>query len=117
MINKMSKHTHDITISTLLSTHALVIYKQNPIPNPSFPIYQMIQHVTKNIDNCQLVQKLDYSLVGFTEESKTKFNRVMHHHSEQHNRSPPPPPQAFAYITYPIFLNNTGYFKNIKKFL
>ncbi len=55
MINNMSKQTHDITISAVLSTHAPLLYKQDPVPNPSFPIYQMIQHVTKNIDNCQLV--------------------------------------------------------------
>jgi hypothetical protein len=66
MINNMSNHTYDITISIILSTHAPLIYKQDPIPNPSFPIYQnLIQHVTKKIDNCQLMQKLDYSPIGF----------------------------------------------------
>jgi hypothetical protein len=43
----MSKYTHDITILTLLSTHAPLICKQNPTPNPSFPIYQLIHHITK----------------------------------------------------------------------
>jgi hypothetical protein len=43
----MNKHTHDITISTFLSTHAPLICKQDPIPNPSFPIYQLIKHITK----------------------------------------------------------------------
>jgi hypothetical protein len=38
----MDKHTHDKTISIFLSTHAPLIYKQDPTPNPSFPIYQMI---------------------------------------------------------------------------
>jgi hypothetical protein len=57
-INNMSKHTHDIIISSLLSTHAPLIYKQDPIPNPSFPIYQnLIQHVTKNKIKIQLVKK------------------------------------------------------------
>jgi hypothetical protein len=61
----MSEHTHDITILALLSIHAPMIYKQDPTPNPSFPINQnLIQHVTKKNDNCQFVQKLDYSLVG-----------------------------------------------------
>jgi hypothetical protein len=41
-ITIMSKHTHDITISTLLSIHAPLICKQDPTLNPSFPIYQLI---------------------------------------------------------------------------
>jgi hypothetical protein len=46
----MNKHTHDITISTLLSTHTPLIYKQDPTPNPSFPNYQnLIQHDTKKL--------------------------------------------------------------------
>jgi hypothetical protein len=57
-ILKVTPYTHDITISTLLSTHAPLIYKQDPTPNPSFPIYQLIQHITKKINNCQLVQKI-----------------------------------------------------------
>ncbi len=40
-ITIMSKHTHDITILALLSTHAPLICKHDPIPNPSFPIYQL----------------------------------------------------------------------------
>jgi hypothetical protein len=40
-INNMSKHTHDITILARLSTHAPIIYKQDPTPKfPTFPIYQ-----------------------------------------------------------------------------
>jgi len=39
-INNMSKHTHDLIISIILSIHAPLIYKLDPIPNPSFPIYQ-----------------------------------------------------------------------------
>jgi hypothetical protein len=35
----MNKHTHDIIILALLSTHAPLIYKQDPTPNLSFPIY------------------------------------------------------------------------------
>ncbi len=38
----MNKHTHDITISTFLSIHAPLICNQDPAPNPSFPIYQLI---------------------------------------------------------------------------
>ncbi len=60
-INNMN----NITISTLLSTHGPLIFKQDPTLNPSFPIYQMIQHITKKINNFQLMQKLDYSLAGF----------------------------------------------------
>ncbi len=54
----MNKHTHDITISTILSTHAPLISKQDPTPNPSFPFYQLIQHIMLKINNCQLVQKI-----------------------------------------------------------
>jgi hypothetical protein len=57
-ITIMNKHTHDIIILALLSTHAPLIYKQDRTPNPSFPIYQLILHITKKIDNCQLVQKI-----------------------------------------------------------
>jgi hypothetical protein len=64
--NNMNNHTHDKIISVFLSTHTPLIYKQNPIPNPSFDIYQiLIQHVTKKFDNCELVQKLNYSPIGF----------------------------------------------------
>jgi len=38
-ITIMSKHTHDISISILLSIHAPLICKQDPTPKPSFPIY------------------------------------------------------------------------------
>jgi hypothetical protein len=38
-ITIMSKHTHDIIILALLSTHAPPICKHDPTPNPSFPIY------------------------------------------------------------------------------
>jgi hypothetical protein len=42
-INNMNKHTHDnITILVLLSIHASLIFKHDPIPNPLFHIYQMI---------------------------------------------------------------------------
>ncbi len=53
----MSTHTHNITISTLLSSHAPLIYKQDPTPNLSFPIYQLIQHITKKNNNSQLVKE------------------------------------------------------------
>ncbi len=69
----MNKHTHDIIISTLLSTHASLIYKQNPTPNLSFPIYQLIQHITKKNDNYQIVQKIGlFTNWVFIEKSKTK---------------------------------------------
>jgi hypothetical protein len=45
----MSKQTHDMIISTLLSTHVPLICKHDPTPNPSFPIYQLIQHITKTL--------------------------------------------------------------------
>ncbi len=41
-INNMSNHTHDITILALLSTHAPLIYKHDPTPNPSLPINQIL---------------------------------------------------------------------------
>jgi hypothetical protein len=65
-ITIMNKCTHDITILVLLSTHAPFICKQDPTLNPSFHIYQLIQHTTKTINNCQpKCKKLDYSPVGF----------------------------------------------------
>ncbi len=51
-ITIMSKHTHDITTLAFLSTHASLIYKQDPTPSSSFPICQLIFHITKEIDNC-----------------------------------------------------------------
>jgi hypothetical protein len=59
----MSKRTHDITISAFLSIHAPLIYKQDPTPNPSF--ISKFDLACYKIDNYQLVQKLDYSPVGF----------------------------------------------------
>jgi hypothetical protein len=61
----MNNHTHNIIVSTLLSTHAPLIYKHDPTPNPSFPIYQNLVRVTKKIDNWQLMKKLDYSTARF----------------------------------------------------
>jgi hypothetical protein len=58
-ITIMDRHTqHDITILVLLSTHAPLICKHDPNPNPSCPIYQLIQHITKKIENCQLLQTI-----------------------------------------------------------
>ncbi len=56
-ITIMNKQTHDITISALLSIHAPLICKQDPTPNPSFPIYQLIQHIIRNL-TIQIVQKI-----------------------------------------------------------
>jgi hypothetical protein len=64
----MNKHTHDITILALsLSIHATLICKHDLIPNLSFPIYQLIQHIIKKFDNyCQpKFFKLDYSPARF----------------------------------------------------
>jgi hypothetical protein len=110
-ITIMSKHTHDITILALLSTHAPLIYKHVPTPNPSFPIYQLFQQ-----NNWQLSTNAKNRIIhqlGFIEESKTKFNRATASllnratasllRAMQHN----PPPPALAYITRFIFFNNT----------
>ncbi len=54
------------TISTFVSIHAPLICKHDPIPNPSLPIYQLIQHITKKITIVNLnVKKLDCSPIGF----------------------------------------------------
>jgi hypothetical protein len=73
----MNKHTHDIIISPFLSTHAPLICKHDPTPNPSFPIYQLIQHITKKLTIVNLSAKnwIIHQL-GFIEESTTKFNKT-----------------------------------------